>query len=82
MTIIPPIKRGRIPEATIVAKQLSGKTLHIPDIASLLSKWPVAQNHHAADLKRLVDSTLERIIDEPKKLEALKRAGFDRLIAL
>lgn len=69
-------------EALEVARQLTGKTLHIPDLRSIFADWPLAANKHLEKLERLVDATLERVITNERKLQGLKRANFALLIAL
>ncbi|KAI0850930.1 terpenoid synthase [Daldinia vernicosa] len=69
-------------EALTLATQLDGKTFHLPDLWQLFSEWPLAANPHAERLEGLVDSMLERIITNEKKLKALKKADFGRLMSL
>ncbi|KAI8966808.1 terpenoid synthase [Daldinia sp. FL1419] len=69
-------------EALTLATQLDGKTFRLPDLWQLFSEWPLAANPHAERLERLVDSLLERIITNEKKLRALKKADFGRLMSL
>ncbi|KAI0115033.1 terpenoid synthase [Daldinia grandis] len=69
-------------EALTLATQLDGKTFRLPDLWKLFSEWPLAANPHAERLEGLVNSMLERIITNEKKLNALKKADFGRLMAL
>ncbi|ORY63945.1 isoprenoid synthase domain-containing protein [Pseudomassariella vexata] len=69
-------------DALTLAGQLRGKTLRIPDLRKTFADWPCATNKHAKKLEGLVDSMLERIISDERKLRALKRADFARLLAL
>ncbi|KAI1808456.1 terpenoid synthase [Daldinia bambusicola] len=67
-------------DAATLAAQLDGKTFRLPDLWKVFSEWPLAANKHAQRLEGLVDSMLERIITNEKKLKALKKADFGRLI--
>ncbi|KAK6950381.1 hypothetical protein Daesc_008708 [Daldinia eschscholtzii] len=69
-------------DASILAAQLDGKTFRLPDLWKVFSEWPLAANPHAKRLEGLVDSMLERIITNEKKLKALKKADFGRLMSL
>lgn len=69
-------------EALVLASQLHGKTFHLPDLWKVFSDWPLAANRHAKRLEGLVDTMLERIITNERKLKALKQADFGRLISL
>ncbi|KAI1748964.1 terpenoid synthase [Xylaria castorea] len=69
-------------EALAVASQLGGKNLHLSDLTKVFASWPTATNKHANELGALVDSLLERIITNKRKLEALKQADFGRLMSL
>lgn len=69
-------------EAKFLAQQLRGKTLRIPDLTKLFAQWPCAANPHAERLKATVDSMLESITTDERKLRGLKRADFARLVAL
>ncbi|KAL7626663.1 hypothetical protein AAE478_003437 [Parahypoxylon ruwenzoriense] len=78
----PSAQQGLCGEALILASQLHGKTFHLPDLWKVFAEWPMAANKHAKRLEGLVDSMLERIITNEKKLKALKRANFARLLSL
>ncbi|KAI1417469.1 terpenoid synthase [Hypoxylon sp. FL1857] len=78
----PSAQQGLCGEALVLASQLDGKTFHVPDLWKVFSDWPLAANPHAQRLDALVDSLLERIITNEKKLKALKQANFGRLISL
>ncbi|KAI1502070.1 isoprenoid synthase domain-containing protein [Biscogniauxia marginata] len=69
-------------EALELAAQLHGKTLHVPDLREVFADWPSATNKHAKDLEALVNSMLDRIITNERKLKALKQADFARLLSL
>ncbi|KAI1734997.1 terpenoid synthase [Xylaria scruposa] len=69
-------------EALAVATQLVGKRLHLSDLTKVFASWPTATNKHAKELEALVDSLLERIITNKRKLEALKQADFGQLMSL
>ncbi|KAI0111240.1 terpenoid synthase [Nemania sp. FL0031] len=69
-------------EALAVATQLHGKRLHLSDLTKAFASWPTATNKHAHELEALVNSLLERIVTNEKKLKALKQADFARLMAL
>ncbi|KAJ2987460.1 hypothetical protein NUW58_g4493 [Xylaria curta] len=69
-------------EALAVARQLDGKRLHLSDLTKVFASWPTATNRHVAELEILVDSLLERIVTNKRKLEALKQADFARLMSL
>ncbi|KAI0840386.1 terpenoid synthase [Hypoxylon sp. FL0890] len=78
----PSAHQGLCGEALVLASQLDGKTFHLPDLWKVFPDWPLAANPHAQRLDALVDSLLERIITNDKKLKALKQANFGRLISL
>ncbi|KAI1464706.1 terpenoid synthase [Daldinia caldariorum] len=69
-------------DASTLAAQLDGKTFRLPDLWKVFAGWPLAANKHAQRLEGLVDSMLERIITNEKKLKALKKADFGRLMSL
>ncbi|KAI0430290.1 terpenoid synthase [Xylaria sp. FL1042] len=69
-------------EALAIASQLDGKILHLSDLTKVFSSWPTATNKHVRELEALVDSLLERIVTNEKKLKALKQADFARLMSL
>ncbi|KAI0441091.1 terpenoid synthase [Xylaria telfairii] len=69
-------------EALVVASQLRGKKLHLSDLTKVFASWPSATNKQANELQALVDSLLERIVTNKRKLEALKQADFGRLMSL
>lgn len=69
-------------EALVVASQLHGKKLHLSDLTKVFASWPTATNKQANELQTLVDSLLERIVTNKRKLEALKQADFGRLMSL
>jgi hypothetical protein len=69
-------------EALTLATQLRGKTLHLSDMTRVLAAWPSATNKYTEELKELVDSLLERIVTNERKLKALKQADFARLMSL
>ncbi|KAI1125393.1 terpenoid synthase [Nemania abortiva] len=69
-------------EALAVATQLRGKKLHLSDLTKAFASWPTATNKHAHELEALVNSLLERIVTNERKLKALKQADFARLMAL
>ncbi|XDG00548.1 hypothetical protein ABKA04_000163 [Annulohypoxylon sp. FPYF3050] len=75
-------QQGLCGEALVLASQLDGKAFHLPDLWQTFSEWPLAANPHAERLEVLVDTLLERIITNEKKLKALKQANFGRLISL
>ncbi|KAI1452102.1 terpenoid synthase [Annulohypoxylon moriforme] len=75
-------QQGLCGEALVLASQLDGKTFRLPDLWKVFSDWPLAANPHAERLDALVDTLLERIITNEKKLKALKQANFGRLISL
>ncbi|KAI1259520.1 terpenoid synthase [Xylariaceae sp. FL1019] len=76
---VPPNLHG---EALALAVKLDGKTLHLSDLTKVFSSWPTATNKYAKELEGLVDSMLERIITNERKLKALKQADFARLMSL
>ncbi|GAP88016.1 putative terpene synthase [Rosellinia necatrix] len=69
-------------EALGLAVQLHGKRLHLSDLTRAFASWPTATNKHLAELEVLVDSLLERVVTNERKLKALKQAGFARLMSL
>ncbi|KAI1418998.1 terpenoid synthase [Xylaria sp. FL1777] len=69
-------------EALAVATQLNGKTLHLSDLTKAFASWPTATNKYTRELEALVDSLLERVVTNEKKLKALKQADFARLMSL
>lgn len=69
-------------EALAVATRLRGKKLHLSDLTKVFASWPTATNKYAAELETLVDSLLERIVTNERKLKALKQADFARLMSL
>jgi hypothetical protein len=69
-------------EALAVATQLDGKTLHLSDLTKAFTTWPTATNKYAVELEALVDSLLERVVTNDRKLKALKQADFARLMSL
>ncbi|KAI0196365.1 isoprenoid synthase domain-containing protein [Astrocystis sublimbata] len=69
-------------EALAVANELRGKCLHLSDLTKVLGSWPTATNKYVNELEVLVDSLLERIVTNKRKLEALKQANFARLMSL
>ncbi|KAI1437892.1 terpenoid synthase [Xylaria sp. CBS 124048] len=69
-------------EALTLATQISGKTLHLSDYCKVFASWPCATNKYANELVGLVDSLLERVVTNERKLKALKQADFARLMAL
>ncbi|KAI0465680.1 terpenoid synthase [Xylaria cf. heliscus] len=69
-------------EALAVATQLAGKRLHLSDLTKVFASWPTKTNKHADELEALVDSLLERIVTNKRKLAALKQASFGRLMSL
>ncbi|KAI1271745.1 terpenoid synthase [Xylaria sp. FL0933] len=69
-------------DALAVAAQLDGKVLHLSDLTKVFASWPTATNKHIRELEALVDSLLERIVTNEKKLKALKQADFARLMSL
>ncbi|KAI2471488.1 terpenoid synthase [Annulohypoxylon bovei var. microspora] len=75
-------QQGLCGEALALASQLDGQTFHLPDLWKVLSDWPLAANIHAERLTALVDTLLERIVTNERKLKALKQANFGRLISL
>ncbi|KAI1212333.1 terpenoid synthase [Annulohypoxylon truncatum] len=75
-------QQGLCGEALVLASQLDGKTFRLPDLWKVFSDWPLAANPHAERLEVLVDTLLERIITNERKLKALKQANFGRLISL
>ncbi|KAI1810735.1 terpenoid synthase [Poronia punctata] len=70
------------PEAEALAARLHGNTLHLSDLTKVFAAWPTAVNKYAVELQDLVDSLLERIITNERKLKALKQADFARLMSL
>ncbi|KAI0180222.1 terpenoid synthase [Hypoxylon sp. FL1284] len=75
-------QQGLCGEALLLASQLHGETLRLPNVWKVFSEWPLAANRHAKRLESLVDTLLERIITNERKLKALKQADFARLISL
>lgn len=73
---------GLCGEALVLASQLHGETFPLPNLWKVFSEWPLAANQHAKRLEGLVNSLLERIITNERKLKALKQADFARLISL
>ncbi|KAI1827568.1 terpenoid synthase [Xylaria intraflava] len=69
-------------DALAVATQLDGKILHLSDLTKVFASWPTATNKHVEQLGALVDSLLERIVTNERKLKALKQADFARLMSL
>ncbi|KAI2639816.1 terpenoid synthase [Hypomontagnella submonticulosa] len=78
----PEAQQGLRSDALVLASQLDGKTFRLPDLWKVFAEWPIAANPHAKRLEVLVDSLLERIITNERKLKALKKADFARLISL
>ncbi|KAI1343250.1 isoprenoid synthase domain-containing protein [Xylariaceae sp. FL0016] len=79
---LPASKQGPQDDASTIAKQLHGQTLPLSDLTKVFADWPTATNKHTKELQVLVDSLLERIITNEKKLKALKNADFARLMSL
>lgn len=75
-------QQGLCGEALLLASQLRGETFHLPNLWKVFAEWPLAANQHAKRLESLVDTMLERIITNERKLKALKQADFARLISL
>ncbi|GAW19686.1 hypothetical protein ANO14919_091750 [Xylariales sp. No.14919] len=69
-------------DASAVASQLHGKTLHLSDLTKAFASWPTATNKYTRELEELVDTMLERVVTNERKLKALKQAGFAHLMAL
>jgi len=69
-------------EALTLATQLHSKTLYLSDMTKVFDAWPSATNKYTEELKELVDSLLERIVTNERKLKALKQADFARLMSL
>ncbi|KAJ7646572.1 isoprenoid synthase domain-containing protein, partial [Roridomyces roridus] len=65
-----------------VAATLQGETMMLPSIPRLFATWPSASNKHERHLKQYVDVLLERALQNPKGLAAMKDAGFASQIAL
>ncbi|KAI1164843.1 terpenoid synthase [Nemania serpens] len=78
-TLVPAHLHG---EALAVATELDGKRLLLSDLTKVFASWPMAINKHAKELETLVDSMLERIVTNERKLKALKQADFARLMSL
>ncbi|KAK5626974.1 hypothetical protein RRF57_002689 [Xylaria bambusicola] len=68
--------------ALAVATQLKGKVLHLSDLTKVFASWPTATNKRVRELENLVDSLLERVVTNERKLKALKQADFARLMSL
>ncbi|KAI0522057.1 terpenoid synthase [Xylaria bambusicola] len=68
--------------ALAIATQLNGKVLHLSDLTKVFASWPTATNKHVRELETLVDSLLERVVTNERKLKALKQADFARLMSL
>ncbi|XXH04947.1 mitofusin [Hypoxylon texense] len=75
-------QQGLCGEALLLASQLRGEIFHLPNLWKVFAEWPLAANQHAKRLESLVDTMLERIITNERKLKALKQADFARLISL
>ncbi|KAI1075342.1 terpenoid synthase [Whalleya microplaca] len=73
---------GLAGEALLLSSQLKGQNFHLPDLCKDFESWPSATSKHAEQLEALVNTMLERIITNEKKLRALKRANFGRLMSL
>ncbi|KAI1328232.1 terpenoid synthase [Xylariaceae sp. FL0255] len=69
-------------EAQALAVKIDGKTLHLRDLTKVFASWPTATNKYTRELEDLVDSLLERIVTNDRKLKALKQANFARLMSL
>ncbi|KAH7324543.1 isoprenoid synthase domain-containing protein [Stachybotrys elegans] len=69
-------------DALTLAAELHGKTFHIPNLRETFADWPIGINQHLERLQCLVDKTLEDVVKNKRKLQALKRADFALLIAL
>ncbi|KAI1361064.1 terpenoid synthase [Xylaria arbuscula] len=69
-------------DALAVANQLDGKVLRLSDLTKVFASWPTATNKHVHELEALVDSLLERVVTNERKLKALKQADFARLMSL
>ncbi|KAI0537920.1 terpenoid synthase [Xylaria digitata] len=69
-------------DALAVATHLDGKVLHLSDLTKVFASWPTATNKYINELEDLVDTMLERIVTNERKLKALKQANFARLMSL
>ncbi len=69
-------------DALALATQLDGKTLHLSDLTKVFASWPTATNKYVRELEALVDSLLERVVTNERKLKTLKQADFARLMSL
>lgn len=69
-------------DALTVATELDGKVLRLSDLTKVFASWPTATNKHVRELETLVDSLLERVVTNERKLKALKQADFARLMSL
>ncbi|KAI5864558.1 terpenoid synthase [Durotheca rogersii] len=78
----PSDQQGLCGEALTLATQLHGQTFHLPDLWKIFADWPMAASPHAERLEILVNEMLERITTDERKLKALKRADFARLLSL
>ncbi|KAH9992376.1 terpenoid synthase [Xylariaceae sp. FL0662B] len=78
----PSTQPGLVGDALLLSSQLKGQNFHLPDLWKDFEGWPMATNKHAEQLEGLVNSMLERIITNEKKLKALKQADFGRLMSL
>ncbi|KAI1777645.1 terpenoid synthase [Hypoxylon cercidicola] len=76
------VVQGLRGEAALLASQLRGETFHVPNLWKLFAEWPLAANQHTKQLESLVNTLLERIITNERKLKALKQADFGRLLSL
>lgn len=68
-------------EALVLADQLAGNIFVIPDLNKVFAHWPCRLHPEIARLRSLVDSLLERIITDHRKLSALRKADFGLLMA-
>ncbi|KAI1393610.1 terpenoid synthase [Hypoxylon trugodes] len=75
-------QQGLCGEALVLASQLDSKTFRLPNLWEVFSEWPLKENPHVKRLEGLVNSMLERIVTNERKLKALKQANFARLISL
>lgn len=69
-------------DASTLHPKLRGKTVHLPNLNPLFPNWSWAMNRNIARLEWLIDSMLETLASDPRKLRGLKGADFARLIAM
>jgi len=75
-----PIVMAPANKDTLVAC-LQGQELRVPDLWPPFANWPVGRSAYYKTLIPSVDAFLESVIQEPKKLEALKNDDFGLFIS-